>query len=36
MRHRVVAAAHGWRLVDNPDYRPRSPEAARALAAATA
>jgi glucose-6-phosphate isomerase len=36
MRRRVVATADGWALVDNPDYRPRSPEAARALAAATA
>lgn len=33
MRHRVVAEADGWALVDNGGYRPRSPEEAAALLA---
>lgn len=36
MRHRVVAAAGGWALADNPTYRPRTPEEARALVSAAA
>ncbi len=32
MRHRVMATADGgWELVENADYVPRSPEAARAI-----
>lgn len=32
MRHRVMAGGeNGWRLVDNPTYRPRNDETVRAI-----